>query len=183
MALQIQERTIMMLRRSITTLGFAACFTLAAVAGISAADPMRKMAETPNQPQAEPKRVNCDCLNADFESPAKSAADAWLVLVDRGDYSQSYAAASRIIRDNRTSSSWLQHMWDVRHCLGAVEGRDLISCQMCCNPSDMPSGQYYYFQYHTCFQCGDPVCETLILRSERDCACGCRWKVAHYCVE
>lgn len=128
----------------------------------------------------EPKRVNCETLGDN--SPATRSAQAWLELVDNGDYRQTWIAASEFVRCRHQECKWSRHLCKIRRCYGKVLSRELMCHEYECNVQGFPAGQYYWMQYNTCFTCG-PACEVVILRCERDCAAGSRWRVVHYSVQ
>jgi hypothetical protein len=122
--------------------------------------------------------VCCDALDPD--ATIERAAKAWLHLIDGGDFRQGWKASSSVMRCRVSQCGWDSNMTRIRCCLGKVRSRDLVCGCYSCGLRNFPAGQYYRLTYNTCFECGRPMCETIILRCDRDCACGSRWKVVYY---
>lgn len=154
---------------------------LALVSGAIVGDLSAQTKATVQPAKPEAKRVNCEGLGGK-DCHEQNAAQAWLRLVDGGDYRQSWYAGSEVIRCYYTECKWHRHLCKNRKCWGRVVSRELIDSECCTNPKHLPMGQYYWLQYNTCFACGGPVCETVALRCDCDCACGSRWRVAHYSI-
>ncbi|MDP1836281.1 MAG: DUF4019 domain-containing protein [Chlamydiales bacterium] len=144
---------------------------------LSAADPA-PVKTTTEVKQPEAKRVCCDAL--DPNAAIDRAAKAWLNLVDIGDYRQSWAAGSELIRCRWDACKWNNSLNRNRYCLGKVTSRELTCMQYTCKMKKMPEGQYVILTYNTCFECSGSRCERVILRCDRDCGCGSRWRVAYY---
>ncbi len=155
---------------------------LAMLAGVFADDLAAQATKPVVTPAKTPaKRVSCEGLGQDCH--VQSAVQAWLRLVDSGDYRQSWIAASEVVRCRHDVCKWQKHLSEKRKCRGKVVSRELVDSEYCCEVPNMPEGQYSWVTYHTCFECGDPVCESVGVRCEADCACGGRWRVVHYSVK
>ncbi|MCB1212849.1 MAG: DUF4019 domain-containing protein [Chlamydiia bacterium] len=112
--------------------------------------------------------------------PALRAASCWLALIDQGDYSQSWIAASDFVKSRYEHASWDNWLRWLLQC-AEVESREIICQQQYCNPRGLPAGSYYAIRYKTRYRgVYMPFCEEVVLRNSQDMAAGHRWKVIYY---
>jgi hypothetical protein len=110
------------------------------------------------------------------EKAAVSASDAWLKLVDRGSYAESWNAAAEYFRKNVKQEEWEQAMKGVREPLGKMKSRSLKSTRYATSLPGVPDGEYVVIQYQTSFENKKWAVETITPRLEKDGT----WKVSGY---
>ncbi|MGA2412435.1 MAG: DUF4019 domain-containing protein, partial [Candidatus Binataceae bacterium] len=90
-------------------------------------------------------------LAAEARSPSPDAAlkasNAWLRLVDHGDYAQSWDQASSFFRSIVPEARWTGKVADARRPLGAVEMRQVMLAHYTTDLPDAPPGDYFVIQY------------------------------------
>ncbi len=107
-----------------------------------------------------------------------AAADAWLALVDAGDYAEAWKQAAHLFKSGVTSEDWTKKVKGAREPLGAVAARKQQSARYSETMAGAPDGQYVVVTYITEFQKKKDAAETVIVAHEPDGT----WKVAGYWV-
>ena len=74
----------------------------------------------------------------------QSAAEAFLLLIDQGNYQESWEEASAWLRNNVDAEQWGKHAGSFRQPLGAVEHRKFKSIEFHESLEDMPVGKYAF---------------------------------------
>ena len=85
--------------------------------------------------------------NPEAEQAASDASEAWLDLVDRGDYGGSWEAAADYLKVAVTKENWLQSMRGHRGPLGEIVSRELASQRYVTILPGAPDGEYVIVQY------------------------------------
>ncbi|MYH28908.1 MAG: DUF4019 domain-containing protein [Acidobacteria bacterium] len=80
------------------------------------------------------------------EDAARQSVDAWLVLLDAGNYSEAYDATGSFFRESVTAEEFQNKMEERQAILGAVESRTLDSTQRLSILPDAPPGDYFIFE-------------------------------------
>ena len=75
------------------------------------------------------------------QSP-QSAAEAFLLLIDQGNYQESWTEASAFLRNNVDADQWAEHAGSYRQPLGNVDHRKFNSIEFHESLEDMPAGDY-----------------------------------------
>jgi hypothetical protein len=88
----------------------------------------------------------------DKEEAAVKVAEAWLGLVDAGEYSKSWKQASVLLQGAVTEESWERAMGAVRTPLGKVIRRTVASAQYATELPGAPDGEYVVIQFETSFE-------------------------------
>ena len=86
------------------------------------------------------------------EKAAVAASGAWLSLVDRGDYAESWNQAAGLFKTAVTKEQWQNTVKAVRVPLGKVMVRKLKSKQYTKTLPGAPDGEYVVIQYETMFE-------------------------------
>lgn len=107
---------------------------------------------------------------------ATRAANAWLKLVDDGDYGASWDRASSLFRDNVPKETWQEKVGAVRQPLGALVSRKAAHTQYTTSLPGVPDGQYVVIQYHTSFANKKSAVETVTPMLDKD----GHWRVSGY---
>ena len=74
----------------------------------------------------------------------QSAAEAFLLLIDQGNYQESWEEASAWLQTNVDAEQWAQHAGSYRQPLGAVDHRKFKSIEFHESLEDMPVGKYAF---------------------------------------
>jgi len=86
------------------------------------------------------------------EKAAVAASGAWLSLVDRGDYAESWNQAAGLFKTAVTKEQWQNTVKAVRVPLGKVMVKKLKSKQYTKTLPGAPDGEYVVIQYETMFE-------------------------------
>ena len=107
---------------------------------------------------------------------AVAAADAWLRLVDRGKYAESWETAALLFRAGMAQERWVQAAGAVRNPLGNVVLRKLKTKKAVTSLPGAPDGNYVVILYDTTFENKRNSVETVTSMLEKD----GRWRVSGY---
>jgi hypothetical protein len=111
------------------------------------------------------------------EKSARSAADAWLALVDRGEYGESWDAAAAFFKQAISRPQWEETLKKVRGPLGKVNSRKPRSAEYTQSIPNAPAGEYVVIQYGTSFAGAPaPATETVTPMKDKDGV----WRVSGY---
>ena len=72
----------------------------------------------------------------------QSAAEAFLLLIDQGNYQESWEEASAWLRNNVDAEQWAEHAGSYRQPLGVVDHRKFKSIEFHESLEDIPVGKY-----------------------------------------
>lgn len=86
------------------------------------------------------------------EAAAVQAAEAWLKLIDRGQYGASWDEASTMFRKAVPRATWEKQAAAAREPLGKVLDRKLASKQLTHELPGAPDGTYVVLVYETRFE-------------------------------
>ena len=112
----------------------------------------------------------------DKTAPAKGAAEAWLKIVDSGNYAQSWDAAANLMKTTIAKDQWQQILNTNRAPLGALISRKLTSAEYKQELPGAPAGQYVVLQYESNFEHKSAVIETAAPTLDQD----GNWRVSLY---
>ena len=110
------------------------------------------------------------------ETAALRPAQAWLAVVDAGDYVGSWNAAAGYFRNAIGKERWRQTLEGVRRPLGNVVSRQLRSRTYATELPGAPDGEYVVIQFNTTFENKQVAVETVTPMLEDDGS----WLVAGY---
>ena len=110
---------------------------------------------------------------------AQKSAEAWLSMVDRGNYSESWEEAAKLFRDAVTRSDWEKTAGSVRNPLGQMKSRKLKSATYTETLPGAPDGEYVVIQYDTVFANKKAAIETVVPMKDADGA----WRVSGYFIK
>ena len=144
--------------------GITSCF--AAEAGAGTNNP----ASTAS-PGATPKSA--------AEKAATSAAQAWLALIDDGNYAKSWQEASAFFQGAVTQKDWENAMESVRKPLGKLVSREVKATKSVTALPGAPDGQYVVMQFDTSFAGKKSAIETVTFKLEKD----GKWKDTGYFIK
>lgn len=103
-------------------------------------------------------------------------AVAWLELVDRGQYAQSWRSAGAVLRRSKTEREWLAALEADRAPAGALVSRELRSAERESALPGAPPGDYLVVFFDAELAAEPQVREVVALAREADQS----WKVAAY---
>ena len=102
------------------------------------------------------------------EDAARNSVDAWLALLDAGDYPAAYDATGTIFREEVTPEEFRTAMEERQAILGAVESRTLSSTQRLSVVPDAPPGDYFVFEFEGVYDLRPNTRERVTAASESD---------------
>jgi hypothetical protein len=109
---------------------------------------------------------------------ALPATQAWLALVDGGQYAQSWSEAASFFRGAVDSPTWEKQVAAVRGPLGKVQSRTVKSSTATTSVPNAPAGEYVIFQFETAFEHKPSAIETVTPMKDSDGT----WRVSGYYV-
>jgi CubicO group peptidase (beta-lactamase class C family) len=121
--------------------------------------------------------VSCDRAPAAQPTPA-TAAQAWLALVDKGEYAKSWESSADMFHKQVARDQWVASLKSVRQPLGGLISRKARSVKELESLPGMPAGRYWVGEFDSSFTGLKFATETLILTKEKD----NEWKAAGYLI-
>jgi hypothetical protein len=106
---------------------------------------------------------------------ASKAARSWLMLVDTGDYAQSWRTADPFLQSHVTEAQWETAAKTARDPLGAVVARKVAGVSFATTLPGAPDGRYAVVTFDTKFANKAAATETVAMAME-----GGVWKVVGY---
>ncbi len=107
---------------------------------------------------------------------ARQAAEAWLAYIDGGDLTQSYTAASDLLKEQMPEERWIEAVGNVKAQMGEALTRELAEARYTTTLENAPEGEYVVLRYNTDFASA-PGVEVLVMRKGAE-----AWKAAGYVV-
>ncbi len=111
------------------------------------------------------------------EGQARIAADAWLRLLDAGDFKATFRTAAPMFQKATSGGAWEQQAGQVRGQVGALESRQEVGAQYTTRLPNAPEGEYVLVNYASSFK-NLPKAREVVIIAKTDGA----WKVAGYFV-
>jgi hypothetical protein len=138
-------------------------------------DSPAKQPEKPKQPE-QPKQPED---TAAAEKDAVEAAEAWLSILDSGQYAKSRDEAATYLRNTVTKEQWEASLQPIRKRLGKFVSRKVLSKEYKSSIPNAPPGKYVIIQFQTRFQNTTAAVETVTPMLEKD----GKWRVSGYYVK
>jgi hypothetical protein len=110
---------------------------------------------------------------------ATKAADAWLKLLEKGDYQACYQQASQLVKDHLSEDAFVQQFSAALKPLGSVVSRKLKVAQYATSLPGAPDGQYVVIQYDSSFANKKSATETVTPMMDKD----GQWRVSGYYIK
>jgi len=125
--------------------------------------------------------IFCQISGADDakEQAAIAASGAWLMLMDEGNYAESWDRAASLFRAVLTREQWEKMSTAVRAPLGKVLSRTIMSNRYATSLPGAPDGEYVVIQYRTSFEHKKEAVETVTPMMDRDGT----WRVSGYYIK
>ncbi len=99
---------------------------------------------------------------------ATAAIDAWVKLIDQGDYGQAYDQSGAQFKKLTGKDAWVKQITPYRGALGAVASRTVESAEFSDSIPDLKPGQYVRLKYKTAFQRMPNSHEEITAQKEND---------------
>jgi hypothetical protein len=106
--------------------------------------------------------------HGDKTSAATSAAEAWLKMVDDGNYPQSWTETGAIFQGVVTKDSWDESLKAVRKPLGKVNSREVSTTHYSTTLPGAPDGEYVVLQFNSSFEDKNSAVETVSMTLQKD---------------
>ncbi|MEN6449020.1 MAG: YdjY domain-containing protein [Thermoguttaceae bacterium] len=119
-----------------------------------------------------------DADRAAYEKKAIEAAEAWLALIDKGEYSKGWESAASYYRNAVERHEMIQKFNAMRKPLGKVKSRTISAKQYTTSPPGAPDGHYVILQFKTVFEKKADAVETVTPMLDKD----KKWRVSGYYV-
>jgi len=113
------------------------------------------------------------------EQLAQQSADAWLALVDSGQYAESWQEASQLFKAHVTKEQWQDALRATRDPLGKMLSRKLKSATYKTTLPGAPDGEYVVLQYESSFEHKQSAVETVTPMLDKD----GKWRVSGYYIK
>jgi hypothetical protein len=97
---------------------------------------------------------------------ARTAAEAWLDLIDREDYDGSWQQAAQRSRGLFPREQWIASLRNARSALGRPTVRELLTMHPLEAPPGAPAGEYVELEYRRGFPNDALVTENIVLLKE-----------------
>ena len=117
--------------------------------------------------------------NPEAEKAAVQAAQEWLVLVDAGQYAQSWDEAAEFFKNAVAQDKWLEMIQGVRSPLGTLKTREVKSSRYRTSVPGAPDGEYVIVQFNTSFENKQSAVETVTPMRDKDGT----WRVSGYYIK
>ena len=102
------------------------------------------------------------------EDAARESVDAWLSLIDAGDFAEAYDATGSFFRESVTAAEFRNLMEERLALLGTLESRTLSSTQRLTTVPDAPPGDYFVFEFDGVYELRPNARERVTAASESD---------------
>ena len=113
------------------------------------------------------------------EQLAQQSSDAWLALVDSGNYAESWQESSSLFKAHVSKEQWQSMLRANRDPLGKMISRKLKSATYSKTLPGAPDGEYVVIQYESSFQHKQAAVETVTPMLDKD----GKWRVSGYYIK
>lgn len=122
------------------------------------------------------------CGEKEFTEKEKTAigvADAWLKLVDAGEYDKSWDEAATYFKSAVTKEQWQNTVEAARKPFGKCIARTVKSAKYTTSLPGAPDGEYVVIQYEASFENKKNAIETITPMMDKD----GQWRVSGYYIK
>jgi hypothetical protein len=116
---------------------------------------------------------------AEKEKAAQEIADAWLQLVDVGEYEKSWDDAADYFKGAISKEDWKKSLEAGRKPLGKIVSRTVTSAKYSTSLPGTPDGEYVVIQYEASFENKQSAVETVTPMKDKD----GEWRVSGYYIK
>jgi hypothetical protein len=113
------------------------------------------------------------------EAQAEPAARAWLELVDKESYADSWTESASVFQKAVASAQWQAQVAGVRKPLGKLTSRTLLSTTYATSLPGAPDGKYVVIQYTAAYENKAAAIETVTPMEDTD----GKWRVSGYYIK
>jgi hypothetical protein len=110
---------------------------------------------------------------------AQASVEAWLSIVDRQNYPDSWDAAAALFKNAISREQWTAALEKVRTPLGQVKSRVLKTAVPTKSPPGAPDGEYVIIQFDTSYEQRPTAAELVTVFQESDGI----WRVVGYFIK
>lgn len=114
--------------------------------------------------------------DSEKEAAAVSAAEAWLRMVDEGDYAGSWKEAAEYFKNALSQEQWDQSLRAARKPLGKLVSRTVKTNTYAISLPGAPDGEYVVIEFETSFENKKAAVETVTPMMDKD----GKWRVSGY---
>jgi hypothetical protein len=107
---------------------------------------------------------------------AKKAADAWLKLVDEGNYKESWNQFASVVKPLVSEDKWAEEAGAIRKTIGPEVSRNFKSAKYSTSLPGAPDGQYVVIQYDSSFANKKSTVEEVVPMLDTD----GQWRISGY---
>lgn len=104
------------------------------------------------------------------------AAESFLLLLDTGQYGQSWDSAASLFKKQIPKESWMQQVSGLLPAVGMVKNRIITSAEFRTELPGAPDGEYVVIQYRSSFANKESAIETVTPMLDQD----GQWRVSGY---
>lgn len=123
--------------------------------------------------------ITCIAAEPEKEKAAVAAAENWLLLVDAGNYADSWKEAAEYFRNAVKQEQWEQTAQAVRQPLGKLLSRAVKSTTYQTALPGAPDGEYVVIQFDSSFENKKVSIETVTPMMDED----GKWRVSGYFIK
>ena len=151
---------------------------------LSSCQKKQPAAEPEDKPESQAEKTTIESIlkpesNPEAEQAAVQAANAWLKIVDSGDYTESWQESAQFFRNVVTKEKWQQSCQGFRTPLGKLVSRQVSSTRYTTTAPGAPDGQYVIIRYETSFENKKSAVETVTPMMDKD----GQWRVSGYYIK
>ena len=107
---------------------------------------------------------------------AIKAAESFLLLLDTGQYGQSWDSAASLFKKQVPKETWIQQVSGLLPEVGMVKNRSITSAEDTTQLPGAPDGEYVVIQYRSSFTNKERAIETVTSMLDQD----GQWRVSGY---
>jgi tetratricopeptide (TPR) repeat protein len=112
----------------------------------------------------------------DAAKAAQAAAEAWLALLDAGEYGQTWDQASALVKKVTTKAGWESTVKSAVAPLGKPGARKVTSATYMTSMPGAPDGEYVIVQFRTAYEKKKDAVEVVTPMKDTD----GKWRVSGY---
>lgn len=110
------------------------------------------------------------------ETSAIISAEKWLIIVDEGNYIDSWKESSEYFKQAIKQDQWEQAVQAVRKPLGKLVSRKVKGASYTTSLPGVPDGEYVVIEFYTSFENNESGIETVTPKMDKDGI----WRVSGY---
>jgi len=151
---------------------------------LSSCQKKQPAAEPEDKPESQAEKTTIESVpkpesNPEAEQAAVQAANAWLKIVDSGDYAESWQESAKFFRNALAKDRWEQSCQAFREPLGKLVSRQVKLTRYTTTAPGAPDGQYVIIQYNSSFENKKSAVETVTPMLDKD----GQWRVSGYYIK